>query len=151
VWRKLAGKWRALDWGERFALLEAAWNLAAAQAAVRLLPFRTITPSLGRPGQAAQPAALAPEQEEQARQVGWAVQSLAHYLPWDAKCLAQAMAARWMLRRRRLPSTFYLGVDHGQDKWLEAHAWLRCGNEIVTGAAFHERFKVIAAFTEEAG
>jgi hypothetical protein len=153
LWPKLRRKWLTLDWGQRLMLLEAAWSLVIAQAAVRLLPFRWITPRLGR---LAQPAAapqqappLSPAQAHEAQQVGWAVRAPARYLPWDARCLAQAIAAKWMLQRRGLPSTLYLGVDRGQEKWLEAHAWLRCGDEILTGEPEHARFKVIAAFTED--
>jgi hypothetical protein len=56
-----------------------------------------------------------------------------------------------MLQRRSLPSTLFLGVErvHSGEKWLDAHAWLRCGTDIVTGKPQHERFKVLAAFTEE--
>ena len=148
MWRKLASRWFELDWAQRMALFEAAWTLIAAQAAVKLIPFGRIAPSLGRLGASHPLTPLSPAQVLQAQRVGWAVRSLAHYLPWDAKCLAQAIAAKWMLRRRGLPSTFYLGVDHGQEQWLDAHAWLRCGDEIITGEPQHERFKVIAAFTE---
>jgi hypothetical protein len=147
---KLAGKWLELDWARRFALFEAAWTLAAAQAAIRLLPFRWISPGLGHlaDANAASPL-LSPQQALQAQRIGWAVQALARRLPWDSRCLAQAVAGKWMLQRRGLPSTLYLGVSHGQENWLEAHAWLRCGDEFVTGEQQHARFKVIAAFTED--
>ncbi len=148
MWQKLAAKWRGLDWAHRFTLLEAAWTLAAAQAAVRLLPFRWLTPRLGRLGDPGINPPLTPEQAQQAQRVGWAVRVLARYLPWDARCLAQAIAGKWMLKRRGLPSTLYLGVDRGQEQWLEAHAWLSCGDEILTGEPQHTRFKVIAAFSE---
>jgi hypothetical protein len=76
---------------------------------------------------------------------------LARYFPWDAKCLAQAVAGKWMLRRRGLPSTLYLGVErvHEGEKWLEAHAWLRSGTDFVTGERHYERFHVLAAFSED--
>lgn len=148
MWQKLAAKWLGLDWGQRFTILEAAWTLAAAQTAVKLLPFRWLTPHLGRLGNPGLNPPLAPAQTQQAQRVGWAVRALARYLPWDARCLAQAIAGKWMLTRRGLPSTLYLGVDQGQEQWLEAHAWLSCGDEILTGEQQHTRFKVIAAFTE---
>ncbi len=142
-------KVRRLDWRQRWLLLEAGLTLAATQAAIRLLPFRWIVPRLGRRVDASPEEPVSAERVQQARQVGWAVQTLARFLPWDAKCLAQALAGKWMLQRRRLPSTLYLGVDRGQEKWLEAHAWLGCGTEIITGEPQHERFKIIAAFRED--
>jgi len=152
------GKSLALSWPQRLALIEAACALAVAQSAIHWLPFRWIAPRLGRlenatfgaspiPGTAS--VHLKVGQSNQARRVAWAVQTLAHHLPWDSRCLAQAVAGKWMLQRRALPSTLYLGVDHGQEQWLEAHAWLRCGGEFVTGEPDYERFKVIAAFVED--
>jgi hypothetical protein len=147
----MVAKWNRLDWSQRLVLLEAAWYLAAAQAAVHLLPFRWISPRLGSLGETNIERSITQEQQREAQQVGWAVTALARYFPWDAKCLAQAVAGKWMLQRRDIPSTLYLGVErvHSGEKWLEAHAWLRCGTDIVTGEPQHERFKVLAAFTED--
>ena len=133
-------------------LFEAFWYLAVALVAIRLLPFRQIASRFGSPGEVSvEQKEIYPKQQQEARQVGWAITTMARYFPWDAKCLAQAVAGKWMLQRRGLPSTLYLGVErvHDGDKWLEAHAWLRCGTDIITGEQHHERFKVLAAFTEE--
>ena len=147
----MVAKWSRLDWAQRLVLFEAAWSLTAALVAVRLLPFRWIAPRLGSSGETSIHRVLNTDQQWQAQQVGWAITALARYFPWDAKCLAQAVAGKWMLQRRGLPSTLYLGVDRVYDgeKWLEAHAWLRCGTDIITGEQQHERFKVLAAFTED--
>jgi hypothetical protein len=142
-------RWQRLDWPQRFLLLEAAFRLVGAQLAIRLLPFRRIAPSLGKLDKEPAEQMTGPEEQERARQVGWAVTRLARYAPWDAKCLAQAIAGKRMLNRRRLPSVLFLGVDHGQENWLDAHAWLRCGNEFVTGEQEHERFTVLGAFSED--
>jgi hypothetical protein len=132
-------------------MLEAAWKLAVAHAAIHVLPFRWIAPRLGNLGEPTSNAELNEEQQRQAQLVGWAVTVLARHYPLDAKCLARAVAGKWMLHRRGLPSTLYLGVDRvsSGEKWLEAHAWLHCGTDIITGEQHHERFTVLAAFTEE--
>lgn len=144
-------KWMGLDWSQRLVLLEAAWALTAAHVAVHLLPFRWLAPWLGSLGVESNEILNKQEQQEEAQQVGWAITSLSRYFPLDAKCLAQAVAGKWMVRRRGIPSTLYLGVEriHDGDKWLEAHAWLRCGTDVVTGEPEHERFKVLATFTED--
>jgi hypothetical protein len=149
VRKQTFSKFWKLDWRQRWLLLEAGLTLAATQAAIRLLPSRWIISRLGHPVVASPEAPVSAEQVQRAQQVGWAVQALARFLPWDAKCLAQALAGKWMLQRRRLPSILYLGVDHGEEKWLEAHAWLGCGTEIITGEPQHKRFKIIAAFRED--
>ena len=102
-------KWSRLDWAQRLVLLEAAWNLVAAQIAIRLLPFRWIVPRRESLQEQSSEKALSQEQQYEAQQVGWAITALARYFPWDAKCLAQAVAGKWMLQRRGLPSTLYLG------------------------------------------
>jgi hypothetical protein len=147
----MVAKWTRLNWAQRLVLFEAAWNLAAAHVAIRLLPFRWIAPGLGSPGDAPPERPISQAQQIEAKQVGWAIMAQARYFPWDAKCLSQAVAGKWMLHRRGLTSTLYLGVEraHGGEKWLDAHAWLRCGSDVVTGERHHERFKVLAAFTEE--
>jgi len=145
----MLAKWQRLDWTQRRLLFEAAFNLVGAQLAIRFIPFSRIARGLGRPGQAPEVSAVDSEEGRRAQQVGWAVTKLARYAPWDAKCLAQAVAGKWMLRRRRLPSVLYLGVDHGDESWLDAHAWLRCGTAFVTGEPEHERFKILATFSED--
>ena len=143
-------KWSTTTGKQRRVLFEAAWNLAAAQLAIRLLPFRWIVPSLGHLGEDPADRSVSQEQTEEARRIGWAVTALASYVPWDPRCLAQAVAGKWMLHRRGIPSTLYLGVKHADEgeQWLEAHAWLRCGTEIITGERQHDRFDVLTSFSE---
>jgi len=147
----MVAKWIGFDWAQRLVLLQAACYLTAAQVAVHLLSFRWLAPRLGRMGGVPSESPISPVQKHQAQQIGWAVTALARKLPWDSKCLAQAVAGKWMLQRRGLPTVLYLGIDRGPDDetWLEAHAWLLCGTDFVTGEPQHERFKVLAAFSED--
>ncbi len=39
-------------------------------------------------------------------------------------CLAQSLAARWMLQRRGIPSVLYFGVKRDSHGKFVAHAWL---------------------------
>jgi hypothetical protein len=54
-----------------------------------------------------------------------------------------------MLKRRRIAATLYLGVakDENKAEKLAAHAWLRCGDVILTGAHGHRQFTVVAMFS----
>ena len=61
--------------------------------------------------------------------------------------MAQALAGKYMLRRRGITSTLYLGVAKGVKTQLEAHAWLRSGNFVVAGGEDLERFTVIGTFS----
>ena len=65
--------------------------------------------------------------------VSWALAAAAARVPWRSDCLLTAMAADRWLRRHGLTPTFYLGVARPAGDRFEAHAWLRCGDVIVTG------------------
>jgi hypothetical protein len=45
-----------------------------------------------------------------AREIGWAVTTGARHVPFRAVCLPQALAARMMLKRRRVPSVIHFGA-----------------------------------------
>lgn len=141
----MINKWQQLRWAERWLLLEATVWLALARLALLFVPFRKIAPQLGQ-SQKETTAATTPYNEERAEQIGWAVRAIARRTPWESACLAQAISAKMMLRRRRITSTLYLGLAKGNAQKMEAHAWLRCGAEIITGKAGHERFSVISFF-----
>ena len=70
----------------------------------------------------------------------------ARYLPFKAVCLPQAMAARVMLKRRGVASVMHFGAARGQDKPLDAHAWLDAAGVEVTGYPVAINFTEIARF-----
>lgn len=83
--------------------------------------------------------------------VGQAVWSAVNNTPWKSVCLPQAVVGQWMLKRRNIPGTVYLGVMRNAvntDK-LAAHAWLRCGKIILTGANGHHQFTVVSTFSTD--
>ena len=66
--------------------------------------------------------------------LSWAIGAAAARVPWRSDCLLQAMAADRWLRRYGMQPKFFVGVQKDAGGQLEAHAWLRCGDVIVTGA-----------------
>lgn len=112
------------------------------------MPFRTIASRLGQAGEESADT-ISPSLDSIAERVGWAVETMARHLPWDSRCLAQAIAAWWMLARRGIHGTVYFGVARNPDKQFDAHAWLRCGMRIVTGGNGHEQFRVISCFSRK--
>ncbi len=137
----------------RGLLVEAAFWLAVFEISARGIPFRRLARWMGV-HMAQTPETLPPHQQETARRIAWAVDAASRrlsYLPWRNRCLAQALTARAMLRRRNIPCTLYLGVAHdGQEgeARLLAHAWLRCGSRILTGRRGMERFTVVSTFAD---
>ncbi len=75
-----------------------------------------------------------------------AVRRAARYTLHGSKCYDQALTAKALLGQIGLPATIYFGLAKEGDNKLSAHAWVRCGNKIVTGKAGMERFTVIACF-----
>jgi hypothetical protein len=63
-----------------------------------------------------------------------------------SQCLVQAVAVTWMLQRSDIPSTLYFGVAKDTGGGLKAHAWVRVGEKILTGAKEREDFSVVATF-----
>lgn len=66
---------------------------------------------------------------------------------YKSVCYDQALAAKIMLKRRGLAATLYFGLAKDERDTMIAHAWVRCGNKIVTGKAGMERFTVVACFS----
>ncbi len=126
-------------------LLEAALMLGVARLAIALIPFRHVAPWLGVRQSATPAAPLLEAHACLAKRIGWAVHTAAGHLPWQAVCLPQAIAAKFMLRRRGFASTLYLGVSR-DDMGFKAHAWIRAGDVIVTGYQDMQRYTVVSSF-----
>lgn len=134
---------------DRQLLLEAFARLCWTRLLIKVFPFRWIAPHLGRP-MLESPRAANEVERRLAFRIAWAVQTVARNVPLGFVCLPQAIAAKWMLRRRRLPSTLYLGLQKRGDIKLTAHAWLRFGDRIIAGRAESLNHTAIATFAEEA-
>jgi hypothetical protein len=146
--RNTRAKWGRRTRAERVLLMEAFMLLGVARLAVLALPFKWLAVSLGRHMNESDPQISASDLHH-ARMVGQAVRSAANNTPWESVCLPQAVAAQWMLKRRHIAGTLYLGVakDETKPKKLAAHAYIRCGNIILTGAPGHQQFTVVATFS----
>ena len=129
----------------RGLLWEALAALAIARMAMACLPFRRIAGWLGTPG-VESPATATAEETRIATDIGWAVGALGQRVPWDGRCLTQALAATGMLRRRGLEGTVSFGARQGELAGFDAHAWLRMGSCMVTGGVGHEHFKTFTTF-----
>ena len=121
-------------------------GLVFAWGCVRVLPFRWMVRYLGQPGAVA--VAPQPDMVHAAGRIAWAVHAVARRAPVTFTCLMQAIAAQRMLRRRNIPATVYLAMLAGRQAGnpLLAHAWVRCGDRVVTGQCDESQYRVIATF-----
>ena len=108
------------------ALRALAW-LMAADAAVRLLPFATLSRIIARI-----PASRSPRAAITAADCADAVRRAARIFP-TARCLPQAIAGYCLLRRAGRTGIVTLGV-RVENARLDAHAWLECDGIRITGS-----------------
>jgi len=150
-------KLAALSWAESWLLVQVFVLLGVARLTLKVDPFRRLARHLG-PLQVESAVDAPPEHLAQARRIGQAIARVAPRTPWTSNCFPQALAAKFWLRRRGIPSTLYMGVllakaetDSGPRlvTGMAAHAWLRCGLLLVTGGRGREHFTVTAFFGEE--
>lgn len=108
----------------------AAGLLCCARLLIAVLPFglwrRGIGPHEGRRQR---------QDPDAARRLAAHVERAAWRLPFTVKCLPQAMALSWQLRRRGIAHSLVLAVRppamRGGDDAL--HAWVECNGRIVLG------------------
>lgn len=130
----------------RGELLEAAIALTVASFRVRHRPFEELAPRLGRQGRRAI-VELGDAERVVVRTTEQVIAGICRRLPAPPTCLVQAVAARSLLARRGIPATLYIGVAGSTAEGrMQAHAWLECGDRVVTGRAGFARFKPIVWF-----
>lgn len=131
----------ALLMGPRRQLLvaEACISMFVARVSLAIFPFRQVAKSFGVMVPPNDPRVLAyadgatEEQARTARMVSWAVRVSAPHMPFRSVCLQQAMAAHAMLKRRGVVSIMHFGAGKGEQKPIDAHAWLDAAGVKVTG------------------
>ncbi len=131
----------ALSWTDRALLLEAALALTATRAALAVIPFRQLVSWLGLEEGTAGSVDL-----QVAQKVGWALAVAGNHLPLGSSCLCRAVAGKLMLDRRHVPCAVVLGV-RGPGRDFAAHAWLRAGDLIVSGAGTAADYAELARFS----
>lgn len=139
---------RSMSGHDRLLFLEAVFLLAVARFCVRFLKFRHYAGLLGPQcdGEMAKPVKADQETSEEIQAIGQEIKRAANNVPWQSVCLPQAIAGKWMLKRRGITSDLYLGLAKDESTNLKAHAWLVAGDVPVTGVASKESFTQVARF-----
>lgn len=107
-----------------------------AEMVIRALPYRRYAPLVRRMcGDAPAPPALAARVRRLTLKAG-------EWLPWSAKCLTRSIAGRAVLGWRGYASDLSLGLDIDAPD-LTAHAWLKAGGIVVTGAEEMRRYREV--------
>ena len=126
----LLASWLRLPASQRALALEAAAWLTLARVLVSYVPMRYWRRHVEAAGDGSDGVGPQPL----GRAVGRMVRRVARRLPFEALCLPQAMAAKWMLRRRGVSSRLWIGVRRpAPGRPLDYHAWLTVDGESVIG------------------
>jgi len=137
----------SLPFIEKYLFLEAVFLMGFIRLVILAVPFRRIAPFLG------EHMKETPDKQDEGKnrilmlRISGAISRAERSVPWEAKCLVQAITGKIMIRRRDMESTLYLGLIKRPDlAELEAHAWLRCGSFIICGGKELERYTIVAIF-----
>lgn len=95
-------------------------------------PFSELSPKIGRLNQE---TPVEPIRDPYLGAAAFFVERVCRYTPWESKCLVQALTARQLLVKKGFPCTLYMGVRRDETGAMIAHAWLRCGDQYITGGS----------------
>lgn len=115
---------------------------------ILFIPFKHIARIMGVESQET-PYILDDTKSKGIESIRWSVITASRYTPWQSLCMVQALTAQLLLRLIRVQSTIYLGLAKDEANQLIAHAWLRCGDQIITGGNVMDEFKMITCFASK--
>jgi hypothetical protein len=128
-----------LDKPDRWLMIHAVGWLAIARLRLALTPFARLAEALANQSADSQGESdpALPER------IGFAVRAAANNVPWRSDCFPQAIAARKMLGRYGYESIIHLGIDKVDETNIAGHAWLTCGDTVVTGGDVMDRYSEV--------
>ena len=128
----------------KFEFIQAYIYSGIARAYILFIPFNKLKKRMGKQKKESMEKESS-DVYKVVKRIRWSVLKAARCTPWDSKCLVQALTAQWMLKRKKISSTIYLGVRKEGNE-MKAHAWLRCGEMYVTGGEIRKDYTVVAKF-----
>jgi hypothetical protein len=137
-----------MSWSNRLLALEALSMLAAARMLIKITPERDLVSRMGNilPAPESSVDGERAGSRGNAALIGATVEHVARATFWRSMCLEKALAGKWMLRRRGIPSTMFVGMARDGDGFV-AHAWLVGEGQTVTGGG-QTTYATLAAFHE---
>lgn len=138
-----------LSWSDRLRAAEAFVCLGLARLAVLTVPLRLVVRMLGQTSTSSDEPAAGDRASSPTLALGAIVERVANHTPWNSNCLARAVAATLLLRRRGVRTRIYFGVAKNDAGELEAHAWTRSGGAILTGRNRVGRYTVVGVLSTD--
>ncbi|WP_075999275.1 lasso peptide biosynthesis B2 protein [Pseudohalioglobus lutimaris] len=139
---------QALNTSSKLLLLKIYFLLGYYRAAILLTSFKRLSSPLQHYREEPQRMPASDQQKQRAAHLGYLVAGAARFTPWQSRCLVQVLTLQRLMAKEGIGGRFYLGVNRKSESGeLSAHAWLRCGEQIVNGAYGHEQFAVVSTFS----
>ena len=108
-------------------------------------PFSELAPKIGTLGFETSVETTSRE----VRAVHELMESMFRRIKWKDSCLIRALTAKRILNSMGQKCTMYMGVRKIEGQGMTAHAWLRCGKCIITGADSMTGYTVTAIFGDK--
>ena len=123
-----------LNSADKWLLLRAVFWLGVARIWLVVVPFGKLAERLSMEGgtNGADPEVL--------ERVKFAVSAAGANVPWRSDCFPQSIGGHRLLKSYGYSSTIHLGVEKGGEGELLGHAWLTCGETVVTGGDQLDRY-----------
>jgi hypothetical protein len=138
----------ALNSRSKLLLLKIYLLLGYCRAAILLTSFKRLSASLQHFREEPPHAQASEQQCRRAAHLGYLVAGAARFTPWQSRCLVQVLTLQRLMASEGIGGRFYLGVNRESGSGeLSAHAWLRCGEQIVNGESGHQRFAVVSTYS----
>ncbi len=147
-WKIGIQKYIKLSWKLKIIVIAVFFLTGITRLAILVVPPKYLLSILGKEGSET-PEEVNRRELLRAYKIGWCVNKVSDYTPWQSKCLVEALTAQLLLKTLGISSTLYLGISREGENKLIAHAWLRCGQLIVTGGDEKEHFKTVAKYASK--
>ena len=138
-WKGNLEKFGELSGADRWLFALAAFWLLIARVRLAAVPFRKLSERLS--GEQQEESQM--PDPELLQRIGRAVAVAANHVPWRSDCFPQTIAGRSLLKRYGIASTIHFGVERIGEEGLAGHAWLTCGETVVTGDTDLDRYTEI--------
>ncbi|MEP4147161.1 MAG: lasso peptide biosynthesis B2 protein [Halioglobus sp.] len=129
-----------------------AWRLLAVyQLTLVCRPLKRITQALSHSNGVQPSSPESSDQQAVAAELGRLVAYAAVATPWPSRCLVQVLVVQRLMAEQHIPGQILIGVSpsaggNEHEETFGAHAWLQCGDLIVSGESGSEQYQVISSY-----
>lgn len=86
------------------------------------------------------------EELRTARKVSRYTRKLARFVLFESKCYDKALTVKKILNQENIRATLLMGVKNGEEKEMEAHAWISCGEKWIIGGEVAKKYTLVGTF-----